>query len=795
MSTHEITFWELLSDSKVEIPIIQRDYAQGRSGKEELRKSFLRNLKETLDKNVPMKLDFVYGTKKEDLFVPLDGQQRLTTLWLLHWYLASRAGKLAEASTRLKKFSYETRSSSRQFCERLAEFDISSWSKGDSLREYIMDQRWFHRAWRNDPTVQSMLRMLEGELEDKMDGIAGVFKEKPTDYYEKLTGTKCPIVFNRLDLPNIAHPDDLYIKMNARGKQLTSFENFKADLTEYIKTEYIKGEEVDALKDPKNGLYVKLDTDWMDVFWQNRSSDNAVDEIYFAFITRYFLNSYVVQLNGDLPEGKDRIFDFLYGRNPLKDKTSSNVSSGGKNEKVENERIAYLGFDVFREVLGSDSRLLARFYHTLNNFSEFQSRKDLGKEESLFESPWKNESNSKDKFGFAPCYTGGEQDDFAGNPIRAIAPITQPQRVVFHAICKFFEHGWNAGNANDKLQALKDWMRVVWNIVENAKVDTIEGMIGCLKLIDELAKSSHNILGELSSDNFSLESGFAREQIEEEKQKARKIIENRNCYELIREAEKHPVFRGAIRCLYMGQEEGKIAWDTFQKKWKNAQDYFKTLEKDKIYGYLRWFVANCTTSNELKSITYDVGRNTWKKNLLEKDLCKVVDRFLMNPAPVTIKPVEPFQVEEQQYKHAREDLCTPGFLAGLSYDGGHVDGCRLREAYGQLALFPNNAKSERKKYVIANKRNSLLAELGDDIRTEQKLSGCNYYWGWDVDFGYNSHTFQWNRDNKVYLMDENNQYVRISQGGYLCFDIDESESTATFKGKLADLIAKKPRRS
>ena len=36
--------------------------------------------------------------------------------------------------------------------------------------------------------------------------------------------------------------DDLYIKMNARGKQLTDFENFKADLVGYIKNENIEQE-------------------------------------------------------------------------------------------------------------------------------------------------------------------------------------------------------------------------------------------------------------------------------------------------------------------------------------------------------------------------------------------------------------------------------------------------------------------------------------------------------------------------------------------------------------------------
>ena len=81
---------------QVRIPIIQRDYAQGRPAAEEVREEFLGALEEALrkpadDPTLPLNLDFVYGSVEgvsETRFLPLDGQQRLTTLFLLHWYLA-----------------------------------------------------------------------------------------------------------------------------------------------------------------------------------------------------------------------------------------------------------------------------------------------------------------------------------------------------------------------------------------------------------------------------------------------------------------------------------------------------------------------------------------------------------------------------------------------------------------------------------------------------------------------------------------------------------------------------------
>ncbi len=88
-----INFKQLLDrHGRVCIPIIQRDYAQGRPEEEEVRQDFLRAIKVALDKpaddpSLPFNLDFIYGSvegPENTRFLPLDGQQRLTTLFLLH---------------------------------------------------------------------------------------------------------------------------------------------------------------------------------------------------------------------------------------------------------------------------------------------------------------------------------------------------------------------------------------------------------------------------------------------------------------------------------------------------------------------------------------------------------------------------------------------------------------------------------------------------------------------------------------------------------------------------------------
>lgn len=67
---NKTTFWKFIENNSIEIPIIQRDYAQGRLGKENLRKNFLGDLKKALDEEPPykdgeMKLDFVMALRKK----------------------------------------------------------------------------------------------------------------------------------------------------------------------------------------------------------------------------------------------------------------------------------------------------------------------------------------------------------------------------------------------------------------------------------------------------------------------------------------------------------------------------------------------------------------------------------------------------------------------------------------------------------------------------------------------------------------------------------------------------------
>src|SRR5437868_693729 len=86
--------------ARIEIPLIQRDYAQGRTDERVslIRERFLDALHDAVTGSEPLGLDFVYGEVRTGTLQPLDGQQRMTTLFLLHWYLSSVTGHLDDTA-------------------------------------------------------------------------------------------------------------------------------------------------------------------------------------------------------------------------------------------------------------------------------------------------------------------------------------------------------------------------------------------------------------------------------------------------------------------------------------------------------------------------------------------------------------------------------------------------------------------------------------------------------------------------------------------------------------------------
>ena len=274
ISSKEISFLDLFRKYHytIVIPSIQRDYAQGRQSEKatKIRKDFVRELKNFLLSEKSHSLDFIYGSAVGECFKPLDGQQRLTTLWLLHLYLGSLFGEDCKDLI----LSYETRDSSTRFCKSILEhsseiFTLNNLRKEVKVgkkntiqrkirpSELIQDEAWWFQSWNADPTVKGMLSMLD-EIDEQCFSIAD------KAYHQLFQGTLSPIVFEFLPLDGFHDIDDLYIKMNARGLLLTEFEIFKSKLIEDVEN---------FLPEMEKSFKADIDVTWSDALWQYRHYD------------------------------------------------------------------------------------------------------------------------------------------------------------------------------------------------------------------------------------------------------------------------------------------------------------------------------------------------------------------------------------------------------------------------------------------------------------------------------------------------------------------------------------------
>lgn len=289
---------------KIIIPIIQRDYAQGRCDEESsrVRTRFLKSLYAAITES-PITLDFVYGDIDEKgVMTPLDGQQRLTTLFLLHWYAAKRDKVEAEEYEFLKNFSYKIRYSARDFCTYLIDFEPSF---SMTISKEITDQSWFPFDWNKDSTIASMLTMLDA-IQEKFSVVDGLWKKLKAD----------AISFYFLPIKDMGLTDELYIKMNSRGKPLTTFEHFKAELEHEIKQ--IDGEICKR-------IMKKIDIEWTDMLWNYRGDDNVIDDEFLRYFR--FICDIICYKNGSTMQGRkltefDLLDEYFSAKN---DKANDNI--------------------------------------------------------------------------------------------------------------------------------------------------------------------------------------------------------------------------------------------------------------------------------------------------------------------------------------------------------------------------------------------------------------------------------------------------------------------------------------
>lgn len=319
--TGEIISRMLQCEIPIRIPKIQRDYAEGRETEmiERKRHSLLNDMLDVVfGVRNDLSFDFVYGYMIDNgiscsikdwndydshpnvAFEPLDGQQRLTTLFLLYW-LFGRKNDIINSKNNHSLFVYETRDTSEEFCnwlvEREAKCIIDDWEKTvkeisdrnkkhkalwntekdsqgnidpivnrlhypvtpvPTLFDYFESIETFKWDWRDDPNIRSMIVVLESAVQ--------LINERGLDYQTGITNNKNldNISFMLLDDLN-CDGDQLFEKMNARGKALTSFEILKSSLEEEMEWQKIPNTDQKLSNDWRTAI----DNKWIDYCWDN----------------------------------------------------------------------------------------------------------------------------------------------------------------------------------------------------------------------------------------------------------------------------------------------------------------------------------------------------------------------------------------------------------------------------------------------------------------------------------------------------------------------------------------------
>ena len=451
----------LLESYRIVIPLIQRDYAQGRKDLRttEVRKQLLIDINSALiNSEVPtLDLNFIYGKSHNGNFIPLDGQQRLTTLFLVYLF----AFRDSDTCDFLSNFSYETRDSSKQFFTSLFEYRKSIFQLEEKPSEIIKDAAWFADSWILDPTIQGALVTL--------DGITDFF-DFQYNYSEVLTSeTNYRVAFNFLDIEDLGSEDELYIKLNSRGRPLTDFENFKARFISRV-------HEIDTKL--ANDIALKLDTKWTDTIW--RFDKNRFDI--------NFLNLFEIALINNLDS-----LDYSQREN-----WTTNI--------------------VFEDIKLENIELIA-------SVLDFLTENGNSKISQVLE--------------------------------KAIMNKSLKDRVYFHFISLYLLHSGKI--LDDKF---KSWYRIFRNLTDNSEIDYQQPYERAIRGINEQINHVSDLIDYLSQNNRI--TGFSIEQVNEEMDKAKLILEDPSQSEVIFNAENHVYFGGQIRSSFYFEDTDSTA-DKYSK--------------------------------------------------------------------------------------------------------------------------------------------------------------------------------------------------------------------------------------
>ena len=274
-------------DTKVIIPDLQRDYCWGDKAvvdvktkkTRELVTDFVKNIIDLFENesNTILTMGLVYGYEQPHNHIQIcDGQQRLTTLFLLMGVINTKAGGyfddyIISREERNDDFEphlqYAIRESTLYFLSDLARNVFIS--HNTSIQD-IKSSNWYFNEYDFDASIQSMISALQ-RIDDAF---------KDNEHIDFVDFGK--FVLNNLkvlyyDMENRSRGEETYVVINTTGEPLSSTENIKPILLGRS-----------SLSDLEIETYSDQWEDREEWFWQNRGKDNTADNGLNEFFIWYW---------------------------------------------------------------------------------------------------------------------------------------------------------------------------------------------------------------------------------------------------------------------------------------------------------------------------------------------------------------------------------------------------------------------------------------------------------------------------------------------------------------------------
>ena len=510
------------------IPSLQRDYVQG--NQHDKIEPFIEYLLDGLNSDNGIDLNYIYGIEKdnEETFFPIDGQQRLTTLWLLRMYLISRANinNQTDKKAMEQKLVYQTREYAQDFCMEIVEH-INELITPQYRLVKIEEQNWFIDAWRHDTTVCGCISTLE--TIDRKFGSNDAAKMLE-NFDSNLHYTIKPLSANDVN-------GDIYIKMNGRGVPLTEYENLKSWLDK--KVEELFG------KDFVSNWRICMDNKWTEMVWENldKSQKSLIDNyqlrLLYTLTFLYWRNKNLVGSIEDSDSNLENLsislgieyYDNKDNKDILKEEIADKILH--KIIKRENfglsiyvlERLPLFNKDALKFIAASYDKLHSR-WEKLNDL-KIENKNEVDKklyfwraneETTLFFQMFLDETLESIPYGkLALCYS----------------VVAYPDR--------------------KKSEDFYEWMYRMRNLIINQDIHNgnIDSVMESIDKMSDYLSGDLDVGFDLIFRSVQYEdalNAFTKQQRDEEKHKM--SIKDDELQRFIRNLENHPFFVGQIKFMF-----------------------------------------------------------------------------------------------------------------------------------------------------------------------------------------------------------------------------------------------------